>query len=308
MSNAIEIVIDPRPRDLGGFSVRRLLPYAKRRSVGPFVFFDHLGPASLPAGRGVSVRPHPHIGLATVTWLYSGALMHRDSLGTVQTIRPGEVNWMTAGKGITHSERTPPDVRAKGHMIEAIQTWVALPQDYAEQEPAFAHHAADSLPELNLPGAVGRLIAGEAFGERSPVEFPSGICQLSLEATGECLIETPDIPEACVHVVRGSAVVDGHVLGEAQMAVLHPGRRAMVQMQAGDRIMIAGGDPLDGPRLLDWNFVASSKDRLEKAVADWRESIERGFEGSWFTEPPGETSYIPYPGDAQPDPEDSPPD
>ncbi|MBI1358905.1 MAG: pirin family protein [Alphaproteobacteria bacterium] len=306
MSETVELVIEPRVRDLGGFNVRRILPFHSRRSVGPFVFFDHLGPARFVPGKGVDVRPHPHIGLATVTWLFEGALDHRDSLGTIQTIRPGAVNWMTAGHGIVHSERTPPEERAAGHNLEAIQTWVALPQSHEEQDPSFVHHPADTLPTFNLEGAHGVLIAGSAFGKRSPVKFPAGILQLVIEADQKTTFEVPQAVERCLYVVSGSATIGTTTLGEAHMSVLAPGRIS-VSLSAGTRIMIAGGDPLDGPRLLEWNFVSSGKERMEKAKADWRASIAAGFAGSWFTQPPGETSYIPLPGDDEPIPLDVPP-
>jgi redox-sensitive bicupin YhaK (pirin superfamily) len=307
MTDLVDLVIEPRPHDIGGFNVRRALPFMKRRNVGPFVFFDHLGPAVFAPGKGIDVRPHPHIGLATVTWLFEGALDHRDSIGSVQTIYPGAVNWMTAGRGISHSERTPPQERAAGHRIEAIQTWVALPMSHEEAAPAFQHYPEAVLPKLALPGAHGVLIAGSAYGQTSPVEFPAGICQLVLEATAETVIEAPDIPERAVYVVSGSAEVGGVQLAEAQMAVLNPGLAAPVRLKAGTRIMIAGGDPLDAPRFLDWNFVSTSKERLAKAREDWRGSIAGGFSGTWFSQPPGETSWIPLPGDPQPEPEDTPP-
>lgn len=304
----VELVIEPRERDLGGFNVRRLLPFAKRRNVGPFVFFDHLGPAVMPPGKAIDVRSHPHIGLATVTWLFDGALDHRDSLGTLKTIRPGAVNWMTAGRGIVHSERTPPHEREHGHKIEAIQTWVALPQSHAEQDPTFQHYPADVLPTIDTNGATGVLISGAAYGHRSPVSFPAGICQLTLTAERDTTIEAPEVPELCLYVVSGSAVVDGQTIGEATMAILTSQRPCPVKLKAGTRIMFAGGDPLDGPRHLDWNFVASSKERLAKAAADWRASIAGGFQDTWFRQPPGETAWIPLPGDPQPPGMDHVPD
>jgi redox-sensitive bicupin YhaK (pirin superfamily) len=300
MSQAVELMIDARQRDLGGFFVRRLLPYAKRRNVGPFVFFDHLGPATLAPGTGIDVRPHPHIGLATVTWLFDGALDHRDSLGSVQTIRPGAVNWMTAGRGIVHSERTPHDERVAGHRIEAIQTWVALPQSHEEQAPAFVHHPASTLPRISSGDATGVLISGEAYGQTSPVEFPHGICQLVLETPADTTIEAPPVPELCLYVVNGSAEVGGEAVAEGRMAILTDKRPCPIKLSAGSRIMLAGGHPLDAPRFLDWNFVASSKERLAKAAADWRASIAGGFTDTWFTQPPGETSWIPLPGDPNP--------
>lgn len=308
MTNAVELLIEPRSRDLGGFSVRRLLPFAKRRNVGPFVFFDHLGPAVMPPGQGMDVRSHPHIGLATVTWLFDGALDHRDSLGTYQTIRPGAVNWMTAGRGIVHSERTPHAEREAGHRIEAIQTWVALPLSHEEQAPAFHHYPADVLPKLILGGASGVLIAGAAYGMRSPVAFPAGICQLVMKADCDTVVPVPEAAELCLYVVEGAAEVDGQRVGEATMAVLSPRRPLEVTLQKGARIMFAGGDPLDGPRHIDWNFVASSKDRLARAAADWRASIAGDFRGTRFTQPPAETHWIPLPGDPQPPGMDHVPD
>ena len=308
MSDAVELLIEPRVRDLGGFNVRRLLTFATRRNVGPFVFFDHLGPADMPPGKGIDVRSHPHIGLATVTWLFEGALEHRDSLGTIKTIRPGAVNWMTAGRGIVHSERTPHEEREAGHRIEAIQTWVALPQAHAEQEPRFEHYSAEALPLLDLGGATGVLISGSAYGRTSPVTFPSGICLLVLTAERATAIAAPEAEELCLYVVEGSAEVDGQIVGEAMMAILAPGRPCVVKLKAGTRVIFAGGDALDGPRFLDWNFVASSKERLEKASADWRASIAGGFDGTWFAQPPHETAWIPLPGDPQPPGMDHNPD
>ena len=308
MTSRAATLLQPKPRDIGGFTVRRSLPTAEVRSVGPFVFFEHLGPAVFAPGRGVDVRPHPHIGLATVTWLYDGALDHRDSLGTIQTIRPGAVNWMTAGRGISHSERTTPAERAAGHRIEAIQTWVALPLAHEDQPPAFAHHPAKTLPVLSLPGVRGTLIAGAAYGLASPVEFPAGICQLTLEADADAEIDLPPMEECCVYVVSGGAETCGVRIGEAQMLVLPAGGDGRLAMAAGTRVMIAGGDKLDAPRRMDWNFVASSREKINDAIAKWRASAAAGFRDSWFAQPPGETAWIPYPGDPQPDPPDAAPD
>jgi redox-sensitive bicupin YhaK (pirin superfamily) len=307
MTSPIESVLAAKPRDLGGFSVRRLLPAAQRRSVGPYVFLDHLGPAIMPPGEGLSVRPHPHIGLATVTWLYDGALVHRDSLGFVQTILPGAVNWMTAGRGIVHSERTPDRERAAGHRIEAVQTWVALPKRYEEAAPSFVHYPAETLPKLSLGSAQGVLIAGEGWGQRSPVVFPSEICQAAFECEADAEVDTPPIAECCVLVVRGRASIEGAVIEEGQLAVLVNGRQARVKLAPGARIMLAGGDPLDGPRRLDWNFVATSTELVHAARDDWRAAIANGFSDGRFRLPPGETRWTPYPGDAQPVPEDAPP-
>jgi redox-sensitive bicupin YhaK (pirin superfamily) len=306
MTDKVQLVIEPRIRDLGGFDVRRILPFHAHRNVGPFVFFDHLGPAVFEPGHGVDVRSHPHIGLATVTWLFEGAMDHRDSLGTTQTIRPGAVNWMTAGRGIVHSERTPPAERAAGHRLEAIQTWVALPRSHEEEAPTFVHHPADTLPRFNLPGGHGVVLAGAAFGHRAPVAFPAGILQVVIEAKEEVSFDMPEAQERSFYVVAGSAKIGDIDLGEAHMAVIGPGT-VSVRLAPGTRIMIVGGDTLDGPRVLEWNFVASTKERLAKAEADWRASIAAGFQGSWFTQPTGETSFIPLPGDPEGVPLDTPP-
>lgn len=304
---AVELIIDARAREIDGHSIRRVLPYAKRRNIGPFVFFDHVGPSDFAPGHGLDVRQHPHIGLATITWLYEGALDHRDSLGTIITIRPGAVNWMTAGRGIVHSERTPRAERAAGHRLHAIQTWVALPQSHEEQEPAFAHHPAETLPTIRLPGATGVLIAGEAYGQRSPVVFPSGICQLVLESIDGAEIDAPPAAELGLYVVAGSVDIDGATITAGQLAALGPDRPLRVRLAKDTKIMFAGGDALDAPRHIDWNFVSSRKDRIAKAMADWRDSAAAGFDGSWFAAAPGEVSWIPLPGDPQPVPEDTPP-
>lgn len=301
----IERIISPRAKDLGGFTVRRVLPVAQCRHVGPFVFFDHLGPATFAPGKGIDVRPHPHIGLATVTWLFDGALDHRDSIGTVQTIHPGAVNWMIAGRGISHSERTPPEQRANGHRIEAIQTWVALPLDREESRPSFHHYPASVLPQIDMPGARATLIAGEAFDLRSPVVFPGAILQLAVEAERAVQFPTPQAAELAVYAVKGEVVVDDRTVPEGEMAVLVASSQAWVELAAGAVVMIIGGDPPDGPRFIDWNFVSSSRVRIDKAHADWRASIAGGFEDTWFTLPPGESSYIPLLGDPEPDPPDT---
>lgn len=307
IKETIELIINPAPHDLGGFTVRRALPVAKRRHVGPFVFVDHLGPVAFEPGRGVDVRAHPHIGLATVTWLFSGAIDHRDSLGTLQTIRPGAVNWMTAGRGVVHTERTPPEERANGHRLEAIQTWVALPRAFEESAPAFVHHPGETLPRIDLPGVRTTLIAGAAFGARSPVSFPAAILLLALEADAAAGFDLPHAAELAVYAVRGRMQVAGEPIAEGQMAVLHPGAGGRFDMEAGSAAMILGGDPPDAPRFMEWNFVSSSRQRIERAKAEWRQSIAGGFQGTPFAQARGETSWIPLPGDPQPFPEDTPP-
>jgi redox-sensitive bicupin YhaK (pirin superfamily) len=289
--SAVERVIEGRPRDLGGFSVRRLLPASGRRTVGPFIFFDHIGPASFAPGRGVDVRPHPHIGLATVTYLFEGALMHRDSLGSAQLIRPGDVNWMVAGRGIAHSERTPPALRDApgGARLHGIQTWVALPRAVEEAEPSFTHHAAAALPEIRRDGCVLRLIAGTGWGERSPVAVSSPTVYAAAELAAGATLDVPDdAAERAVYVVDGAIEVAGRRCGDGELVELTAGA-ASVRALADSRLIIAGGAPLDGPRHIWWNFVSSLPERIERAKQDWRE--ER------FAPVPGDTERIPLPED-----------
>ncbi|MEO7326371.1 MAG: pirin family protein [Dokdonella sp.] len=283
------LLLEPSLHDLGdGFSVQRLLPARLRRSVGPFVFFDHIGPAALAPGRGLDVRPHPHIGLATVTYLYEGALTHHDSLGCRQVIRPGDVNWMTAGRGIVHSERTPAAERATGHRMHGIQTWVALPQASAEAEPEFIHHAADALPQLERDGVRLRVIAGTAFGMQSPVRVYAPTLYVDVELlAGSRLILPPEHEERAVYVVAGDLRVDGELIPVQHMLVLPTAGAAEIVADSAARILLCGGAPLDGVRFLWWNFVASSKERIERAKADWRAQT--------LGQVPGELEFIPLP-------------
>jgi redox-sensitive bicupin YhaK (pirin superfamily) len=289
MPDAMPLLIEPRLHDLGdGFTVRRLLPYRLRRSVGPFVFFDHIGPAELAPGRGLDVRPHPHIGLATVTYLYEGALTHRDSLGRDQVIRPGDVNWMTAGRGIVHSERTPAPERASGHRMHGIQTWVALPQAFAETEPEFLHHDAGSLPHTMSDGVSLRVIAGRAFGLESPVRVFSSTLYVDVEMeAGSRLVIPPEHDERAMYVVSGNVDADGVRIDPLHMQVLAPGGDVALFAAGPARVLLCGGAPLDGERILWWNFVASSQDRIERAKADWRAQV--------FGQVPGEAEFIPLP-------------
>jgi redox-sensitive bicupin YhaK (pirin superfamily) len=268
----IEHVIDARRKALGGFEVGRLLPHDARRRVGPFVFFDHMGPADFPAGlpRGADVRPHPHIGLATVTYLFEGEITHRDSVGSEIAIRPGEVNWMTAGRGITHSERFE-TIRRIGGSMHGIQAWVALPAELEEIAPGFAHHGSDDLPTYETPdGLWSRLIAGEAFGARAAVETLSPMFylhwRLKAGARGQL---GADYPERAAFIVAGSVEVDGRTYGQGQMLVFSPGQPVLFTAVGDAVIMLLGGEPI-GERFLEWNFVSSSKDRIEQAKADWR--------------------------------------
>jgi hypothetical protein len=281
-------IIEGRPRDLGGFSVRRVLPSPQRQMVGPFIFFDAMGPATFAPGTGVDVRPHPHVGLATVTWLFEGELMHRDSLGIVQRIRPGDVNWMTAGRGIVHSERTPPEVRRESARLHGIQCWVALPKSAEDTAPAFQHCGADELPRQATDGVALKVIAGELFGLHSPVKVASslGYAAVTLEP-GAQLSVPPEHEERGVFCVDGSVDVDGTSLAEGQLGVLLPGAAVWLRCRRRTRLMILGGAPSDGPREIWWNFVASSRARIDAARERWRNDR--------FPAVPGEPERIPLP-------------
>jgi redox-sensitive bicupin YhaK (pirin superfamily) len=266
----IELVIPQRRRNLGGFWVGRVLPFAKRRMVGPYIFFDRMGPAELQQGlpRSADVRPHPHIGLSTITYLYEGEIMHRDSVGSEQPIRPGEVNWMTAGSGITHSERFE-KARAEGGTMDGIQAWVALPDGREEIEPGFWHHDAQELPAFDAEGVGGRLIAGRLEGLRSPaaVESPQFYVHWQLRA-GSRISLPAEYPERAVYVASGEVDVAGQHVEAGSMAVLAPGKAVTIVARSDAVVMALGGEPV-GPRLIDWNFVSSSRERIDQARADW---------------------------------------
>jgi len=267
----LELVIDQRRRDLGGFEVGRVLPFAQRRMVGPFVFFDHMGPIDLPRGipRSVDVRPHPHIGLSTVTYLLEGEIMHRDSLGSEQPIRAGEVNWMTAGRGITHSERFE-KARAEGGSMHGIQAWVALPLALEETDPAFAHHAGIDLPEQQEGGMWRRLIAGEAFGATAKVKTHSPMFYLHCELQpGAKAVLPSNYPERAAYVVTGAVEAEGQAFHAGQMLVFGKDGAAELTATSPATVVLLGGEPL-GPRFIEWNFVSSSKERIAQAKADWR--------------------------------------
>jgi redox-sensitive bicupin YhaK (pirin superfamily) len=300
MSAQIEQIIKPREKDLGdGFVVRRILPFHSRKMVGPFIFFDHFGPVEYAPGKGFDVRPHPHIGLSTVTFLFEGAIRHKDNLGNDLVIRPGAVNWMTAGRGICHSERTPDAERVAGQSMHGIQTWVALPKEYAEVAPDFVHHPADAIPAFDLGGANARVLAGTAFGHTSPVKFPWGIWYVGAQADAgaDFTIGANEAEERALYVAFGSASINNETIEAGQMAILTPGADVEVSVSAGTRFMLAGGEPMDGPRKIDWNFVATDKARIEQAKADWRASIEGNWNGTPFTLPDGEVEHIPLPGE-----------
>lgn len=283
-------LIEGQLHDLGdGFTVRRLLPMLAARHVGPLVFFDHFGPAVFAAGSGMDVRPHPHIGLATISWLFDGQIRHRDSLGSMVDIRPGEVNWMTAGRGIVHSERTPPEPRRDGQKLHGVQIWVALPQADAEIAPEFHHHDREQLPRIRQPGVEAVLIAGDAYGERSPVKVfaPMFLLEVQLQAGTKW-------PMPQEHVERGVLVVEGSLrwgdldVGAGQMAVQAGPSSPALQAQEDCRLILFGGAPLDGERHLWWNFVASTRERIEQAKADWQ--------AQRFGSVPGdEEEFIPLP-------------
>jgi hypothetical protein len=286
--DAIEQVIVPRARDLGGFEVRRALPAIARRMVGPFVFLDQMGPAEFLLGQGLDVRPHPHIGLATVTYLFDGEITHRDSLGNVMVIRPGEVNLMTAGRGIAHSERTPPEDRALSPKLYGLQTWLALPKAYEEVPPAFVHCGRDRLPFIDGEGKRVRLILGTLYGERSPVETLSEtIYAEAVLAPGAVLPFDAEHEERAIYVVAGEIDIGGVTFAAGRLLVLRPGDRISVLALSQTRLMLLGGEPMDGPRHIWWNFVSSSKDRIEAAKADWK--------AGRFAMVPGDPEFIPLP-------------
>ena len=290
----IDLVIPQRRRDLGGFEVGRVLPYAKRRMVGPFIFFDHFGPVDFPPGipRSVDVRPHPHIGLSTVTYLFDGEVMHRDSLGSEQPILPGEVNWMTAGRGITHSERFE-RARLEGDRMHGIQAWVALPAHEEETQPAFFHHGTGDLPTFEERGVSGRLIAGEAFGAKARVRTHSPMFYVHWEFDREGSAALPaDYPERAIYVATGSIEVDGCTVHAGEMAVLASRRTAVMRALETSTVMGLGGEPV-GERFIEWNFVSSSSERIEQAKADWRA-------GRMKLPDLDHDEFIPLPGDPLP--------
>ncbi|HET6283815.1 MAG TPA: pirin family protein [Polyangia bacterium] len=282
-------MLSPRERDLGGFTVRRLLPATGHRMVGPFIFFDYIGPAAMAPGQGVDVRPHPHINLATVTYLFEGELVHRDSLGYQQAIRPGDVNWMTAGRGIVHSERSDPSQRVTGVRLHGLQLWVALPTAHEETAPAFVHYGAAVLPLVETPGARCRVIAGEAWGARSPVRTLSPLVYAELKLAAGASSDLPDQHEQrALFVMGGSVDVAGVRVDAGQMALLAPEQRASVRGIDAAHAVLIGGAPLDGERHIWWNFVSSSRERIEKAKLDWKE-------GRFPKVPGDDVEFVPLP-------------
>ena len=290
----IEQVIDQRRRDLGGFEVGRVLPYAGGRMVGPFIFFDHMGPAAFEAGfpKSVDVRPHPHIGLSTLSYLFEGEMTHRDSTGVTQPIRPGEVNWMTAGRGVTHSERFEA-LRRHGGRMNGIQAWIALPLESEETDPTFDHYEATALPAWEGGGGWSRLIAGKAFGASSPVRTHSPLFYLHCALQADATAELPaDYPQRAAYVAQGVVEADGREFHEGQMLLFAPGEPAVVKAVTPAVLMLLGGEPL-GERFIEWNFVASSKARIEQAKADWRARRMKLPDAD-------DKEFIPLPGDPPP--------
>ncbi|MBV8592196.1 MAG: pirin family protein [Acetobacteraceae bacterium] len=286
--DALEMVIVPRARDLGGFEVRRALPSSRRQMVGPFIFWDQMGPAEFLLGQGLDVRPHPHIGLATVTYLFRGEVVHRDSLGTAISIRPGALNLMTAGRGVVHSERTSKEARVVGAKLFGIQAWVALPRSHEENEPDFVHYGETDLPIVAGQGATMRVIAGEALGTRSPVETPMAMIYADVELEpGSAVPFDSTYDERAIYTVEGEIDIRGDRFGPGQLLVFRPGDQIAVWAVTPARFMMLGGDPMDGPRHIWWNFVSSRKERIEQAKAEWASGR--------FEPVPGESDFIPLP-------------
>jgi redox-sensitive bicupin YhaK (pirin superfamily) len=288
-SDAIDLMIVPRSVDLGGFEVRRALPHVKRRMVGPFIFFDHFGPAVFDAGTGIDVRPHPHIGLATVTFLFDGEIVHRDSLGTALAIRPGAVNWMTAGRGIVHSERTAPDHRSGGERLHGLQCWVAMPAGDEEIDPSFAHHDQAELPIVAEDGKSVRIVVGSLYGKRSPVPTLSDtIFADATLAPGAVLPVDADTEERAIYIVSGEIDIAGDRFASGQLLILRPGDPIAVTAASEARVVLVGGAAMDGPRHIWWNFVSSRKERIEQAKADWKQK-------RFDTVPGDDAEFIPLP-------------
>ena len=287
MTDCIQHIIEPHVQDLGGFQARRLLPTDALNLVSPFIFFDHLGPAVFPPGKGVDVRPHPHINLATVTYLFEGVLLHRDSVGSVQEIHPGAVNWMTAGRGIVHSERTPDYVRSQEATLHGIQTWVVLPDEHEETEPWFRHHPATDLPTWEEAGVSFTLIAGEAYGRKSPVQTFSPIIYLDVQLAAQTHFTLPgNYSERAVYSVTPGLQINGGSLEQHRLAVLSSGASVDISSESAARCIVIGGEPV-GERHKWWNFVSSREERIEQAKRDWLEGR--------FGQVPQETEFIPLP-------------
>jgi redox-sensitive bicupin YhaK (pirin superfamily) len=288
-ADLIETVIVPRARDLGGFEVRRALPSAQRQMVGPFIFFDQFGPMLMKSGQGIDVRPHPHIGLSTVTWLFDGSIHHRDSLGSEQPIAPGELNWMTAGRGIVHSERTSAADLARDRKVFGIQSWVALPKLHEDTAPVFEHVAMEHLPVVEDRGISARIVAGSLYGATSPVKTHSDLFYADVQLNAGAALPLPaDHEERGVYVAEGEIEIAGQAFETGRLLVFRPGDGITIRARTNARVMLLGGEPMDGPRYIWWNFVSSSKDKIEAAKDDWKQA-------RFGIVPGDETEFIPLP-------------
>lgn len=292
MNSKIEMIIPARPRDIEGFPVHRVLPYAKHRMIGPFIFLDHMGPKHFRSGEGMDVRPHPHIGLATVTYLFSGSIFHRDSLGSQQLIEPGAINWMVAGKGIAHSERVPPEVRQHESDIHGLQCWVALPAASEDAEPSFTHHPSHTLPEFEKDGVRLRVLVGSAFGYQSPAKTFSDMFYVEAKMPrGSKIIVPSEGRELGIYLVDGSIQAEDQSFQESALILVKTGEDLEIQALNDSRVMFLGGAPLEGPRKIWWNFVSSSEEKIEKAKADWA--------AGHFAKIPGDDQeFVPLPAEA----------
>ena len=288
--SSIQVVVVPRTSDIGNFEVRRALPSRERRTVGPFVFLDEMGPAMLPAGAGIDVRPHPHIGLSTVTYLYEGAIVHRDGAGNVRTILPGEVNWMTAGRGIVHSERSSAESRTQAQPLAGLQSWVALPASQEETDPGFVHYDRGAQAVMEGEGVRAQIVAGSLFGRTSSVRTlsPLFLGDIALDAGARLQLDA-DYEERAAYIARGEVEIDGQRFESGRLVVFAPGKPVTLQATSAARVAVLGGEPLEGPRYLWWNFVSSRRDRIEQAREDW---VRNRF---GQTVPEDTTEFIPAP-------------
>lgn len=288
MSN-IGLIIEERAANIGNFMVGRLLPFRQKRMVGPFTFIDHMGPAAMGAGENLDVLPHPHIGLSTLTYLFEGAIMHRDSMGSEVEITPGAVNWMTAGKGVVHSERTPEHMRGTSKRLHGMQIWVALPRELEETEPSFTHNPAEEIPTWEREGIAMKLIAGEAFGQKSPVPVQSPLYLIELKSDRQQTFIPGDAlyGESGLYILEGEVQSENYRFGPGRLLIAQNSRLCTFEMGANTTVYLFGGEPLPEKRFIDWNFVSSRRERLQQAKEDW---IERR-----FPEVPGETDFVPYP-------------
>lgn len=288
MSN-IKLIIEERAADIGNFMVGRLLPFREKRTVGPFIFLDHMGPAKLSATENLDVPPHPHIGLSTLTYLFEGALMHRDSLGSVQEIKPGGVNWMTAGKGVVHSERTPENLRDKEKTFHGLQIWIALPKEKEQSEPSFTHVSAEDIPEWEQDGVKMKLIAGEAFGKKSPVPAYSPLYLIEIKSREETELNIGSrlFGESALYILDGSIKIEENIFEPNQLLVAKESSLCTFTLGTNSTVYLFGGEPFPEERFIYWNFVSSEKEQIEQAKKDW--------EAQQFPVIPGETEFVPLP-------------